>query len=131
VSCSASRVVPGAHQVVGPGTHRSSGPREVHTTGRSIDLQLLVVGVEEEGRGEEDRHGALLGRPEVGTAAVHCRGWLGGRRRRAVEEARGRDSDGVEARSAGRACVWLLLRPGGCEWIKAWRLPVEIRKGKG
>jgi hypothetical protein len=32
VSCSASRVVPGAHRVVGPGTHRGSGPREVHTT---------------------------------------------------------------------------------------------------
>jgi hypothetical protein len=31
--CSASRVVPGAHRVVGPGTHRGSGPREVHTTG--------------------------------------------------------------------------------------------------
>jgi hypothetical protein len=30
--CSASRVVPGAHRVVGPGTHRCSGPREVHTT---------------------------------------------------------------------------------------------------
>jgi hypothetical protein len=32
VSCSASWVVPGAHRVVGPGTHRGSGPREVHTT---------------------------------------------------------------------------------------------------
>jgi hypothetical protein len=32
VPCSASRVVPGAHRVVGPGTHRCSGPREVHTT---------------------------------------------------------------------------------------------------
>jgi hypothetical protein len=32
VSCSANRVVPGAHRVVGPGTHRGSGPREVHTT---------------------------------------------------------------------------------------------------
>jgi hypothetical protein len=31
--CSASRVVPGAHRVVGPGTHRGSEPREVHTTG--------------------------------------------------------------------------------------------------
>jgi hypothetical protein len=30
--CSASRVVPRAHRVVGPGTHRGSGPREVHTT---------------------------------------------------------------------------------------------------
>jgi hypothetical protein len=30
--CSPSRVVPGAHRVVGPGTHRGSGPREVHTT---------------------------------------------------------------------------------------------------
>jgi hypothetical protein len=32
VPCSASRVVPGAHRVVSPGTHRGSGPREVHTT---------------------------------------------------------------------------------------------------
>jgi hypothetical protein len=32
VLCCASRVVPGAHRVVGPGTHRGSGPREVHTT---------------------------------------------------------------------------------------------------
>jgi hypothetical protein len=32
VSCGTSRVVPGAHQIVGPGTHRGSGPREVHTT---------------------------------------------------------------------------------------------------
>jgi hypothetical protein len=24
--------IPGAHRVVGPGTHRGSGPREVHTT---------------------------------------------------------------------------------------------------
>jgi hypothetical protein len=32
MSCSASRVVPRAHRVVGPGTHRGRGPREVHTT---------------------------------------------------------------------------------------------------
>jgi hypothetical protein len=32
VPYNASRVVPGAHRVVGPGTHRGSGPREVHTT---------------------------------------------------------------------------------------------------
>jgi hypothetical protein len=32
VPCSTSRVVLGAHRVVGPGTHRGSGPREVHTT---------------------------------------------------------------------------------------------------
>jgi hypothetical protein len=32
VPCSASRVVSGAHRVVGPGTHQGSGPREVHTT---------------------------------------------------------------------------------------------------
>jgi hypothetical protein len=31
VSCGTSQVVPGAHRVVGPGTHRGSGPREVHT----------------------------------------------------------------------------------------------------
>jgi hypothetical protein len=32
VPCNASRVVPGAHGVVGHGTHRGSGPKEVHTT---------------------------------------------------------------------------------------------------
>jgi hypothetical protein len=32
VTCGTSRVVPGAHRVVGPGTHRGSGLREVHTT---------------------------------------------------------------------------------------------------
>jgi hypothetical protein len=32
VPCSTSLVVPWAHRVVGPGTHRGSGPREVHTT---------------------------------------------------------------------------------------------------
>jgi Pyruvate/2-oxoacid:ferredoxin oxidoreductase delta subunit len=37
VPCSASRVVPGAHRVVGPGTHRGSGPREVHTTDTNTD----------------------------------------------------------------------------------------------
>jgi hypothetical protein len=36
VPCSASRVVPGAHRVVGPDTHRGSGPREVHTTARAV-----------------------------------------------------------------------------------------------
>jgi hypothetical protein len=36
VPCSASRVVPEAHRVVGPGTHRGSGPREVHTTPRAL-----------------------------------------------------------------------------------------------
>jgi hypothetical protein len=30
--CSTSWVVPGAHRVVGLGTHLSSGPRDVHTT---------------------------------------------------------------------------------------------------
>jgi hypothetical protein len=38
VPCSASRVVPGAHRVVGPGTRRGSGPRDVHTTSASHDL---------------------------------------------------------------------------------------------
>jgi hypothetical protein len=32
VPCGTSRVVPGAHRVVCLGTHRGSGPREVHTT---------------------------------------------------------------------------------------------------
>jgi hypothetical protein len=41
VPCSASRVVPGAHRVVGPGTHRGSGPREVHTTGGWSRQRLL------------------------------------------------------------------------------------------
>jgi hypothetical protein len=40
VPCSASRVVPGAHRVVGPGTHRGSGPREVHTTRSPTKLHL-------------------------------------------------------------------------------------------
>jgi hypothetical protein len=46
VPCSASRVVPGAHGVVGPGTHRGSGPREVHTTvpcsglARDVDIKV-------------------------------------------------------------------------------------------
>jgi hypothetical protein len=72
VPCSASRVVPGAHRVVGLGTHRGSGPREVHTTvldtadrlqaltpeaGQNI-LASDVVGplepVAEEGRGENE-----------------------------------------------------------------------------
>jgi hypothetical protein len=39
--CSASRVVPGAHRVVGPGTHRGSGPREVHTTPSNDRRPLL------------------------------------------------------------------------------------------
>jgi hypothetical protein len=43
VPCSASRVVPGAHRVVGPGTHRCSGPREVHTTQRDSEEHLLAV----------------------------------------------------------------------------------------
>jgi hypothetical protein len=80
---------------------RPTGVGEEAQEGRSIDLQLLVAGVEEEGRGEEDGDDALLGRPEVGTTAVHCRGWLVRRRRRAAEEARGRDSHGVGAGSAG------------------------------
>jgi hypothetical protein len=51
VSCSASRVVPGAHRVVGPGTHRCSGPREVHTTAGPINrtgdtLSLPQAGVD-------------------------------------------------------------------------------------
>jgi hypothetical protein len=41
VSCSASRVVPGAHRVVGPGTHRGSGPREVHMTDPPVDASPL------------------------------------------------------------------------------------------
>jgi hypothetical protein len=42
VQCSASRVVPGAHQVVSPGTHRGSGPREVHTTTSAFCLCMLA-----------------------------------------------------------------------------------------
>jgi hypothetical protein len=37
-----SRVVLGAHRVVGPGTHRSSGPRDAHTT-----LTFLIFCVKE------------------------------------------------------------------------------------
>jgi hypothetical protein len=36
VPCGTSQVVLGAHRVVGPGTHRGSGPREVHTTSTTI-----------------------------------------------------------------------------------------------
>jgi hypothetical protein len=36
VPCSTSRVVLGAHRAVGLGTHRGSGPREVHTTISSL-----------------------------------------------------------------------------------------------
>jgi hypothetical protein len=39
VPCGTSRVVPGAHRVVGSSTHRGSGPREVHTTPISLDAQ--------------------------------------------------------------------------------------------
>jgi hypothetical protein len=45
VPCSASRVVPGAHRVVGPGTHRGSGPREVHTTIPSAAVTRAAVPV--------------------------------------------------------------------------------------
>jgi hypothetical protein len=41
--CSASRVVPGAHRVVGPGTHRGSGPREVHTTRRQPERNTAAL----------------------------------------------------------------------------------------
>jgi hypothetical protein len=41
VPCNRSRVVPGAHRVVGPGTHRGSGPREVHTTGGLMYILML------------------------------------------------------------------------------------------
>jgi hypothetical protein len=50
VPCSASRVVPGAHRVVGPGTHRGSGPREVHTTGVSEDSRRVDIDSLEEAR---------------------------------------------------------------------------------
>jgi hypothetical protein len=42
VPCGTSRAVPGAHRIVDPGTHRGSGPREVHTTPEA--LPLTVVG---------------------------------------------------------------------------------------
>jgi hypothetical protein len=42
VPCGRSRVVPGAHRVVGPGTHRGSGPREVHTTTASLTLKNAI-----------------------------------------------------------------------------------------
>jgi hypothetical protein len=44
VPCSASRVVPAAHRVVGPVTHRGSGPREVHTTGSTHHLPPPTTG---------------------------------------------------------------------------------------
>jgi hypothetical protein len=45
VPCSASRVVPGAHRVVGPGTHRGSGPREVHTTTAMTAATVATAGL--------------------------------------------------------------------------------------
>jgi hypothetical protein len=42
VPCSASWVVPGAHRVVGPGTHRGSGPREVHTIVHKVVNRKVV-----------------------------------------------------------------------------------------
>jgi hypothetical protein len=45
VPCSASRVVTRAHRVVGPGTHRGSGPREVHTTIPSAAVTRAAVPV--------------------------------------------------------------------------------------
>jgi hypothetical protein len=68
VPCSASRVVPGAHRVVGPGTHRGSGPREVHTTegvGHHVagELDELIVGTCTK-HGEELVHGGAA-----------CPGW--------------------------------------------------------
>jgi hypothetical protein len=47
VPCSSSRVVPGAHRVVGPSTHRGSGPREVHTT--TPDRQVFMAAGETPG----------------------------------------------------------------------------------
>jgi hypothetical protein len=43
VPCNASRVVPGAHRVVSPGTHRGSGPREVHTTVGAREIAHLLT----------------------------------------------------------------------------------------
>jgi hypothetical protein len=37
-----NRVVPAAHRVVGPGTHRGSGPREVHTTVDPLSLTISL-----------------------------------------------------------------------------------------
>jgi hypothetical protein len=43
VSCSPIRVVPGAHRVVGPSTHLSSGPRDVHTIAACIGPYISLV----------------------------------------------------------------------------------------
>jgi hypothetical protein len=46
VPCGTSRVVPGAHRVVGPGTNRGSGLREVHMTlSARFSLELSVCKV--------------------------------------------------------------------------------------
>jgi hypothetical protein len=60
--------------------------------GSRLGWQLCTAGV-----GLVDGDGAQQRRLEVGTATVS------------------------ELDPRGWACVWLLLRPGGCEWIKAWR----------
>jgi hypothetical protein len=50
VPCGTSRVVPGAHRVVGPGTHRGSGPREAHTTPSHTQAQVSATRPVAEGK---------------------------------------------------------------------------------
>jgi hypothetical protein len=99
VPCGTSRVVPGAHQVVGPGTHRGSGPREVHTTGLGVGPAAVVA--------------APLYRPREALACglrwEAARTWSGSdlrpspRRRQSEDSADGRGTH-VSQRGAGRGC---------------------------
>jgi hypothetical protein len=45
MSHSTSRVVPWSHRVVGPGTHLSSGPRDVHTTVALKPAEAAQIGI--------------------------------------------------------------------------------------
>jgi hypothetical protein len=74
VPCGTSPVVPGAHRVVGPSTHRGSGPREVHTTGSSL-LSHWIWGHEASGTEAGERRGDVevgerRGATEVGKATA-------------------------------------------------------------
>jgi hypothetical protein len=67
VPCSASRVVPGAHRVVGPGTHRGSGPREVHTTTPKLVASSGVAQGDSKGNGASLFFGTHTSKPKF-----HC-----------------------------------------------------------
>jgi hypothetical protein len=105
VPCSASRVVPGAHRVVGPGTHRGSGPREVHTTGGAVALVLAR---------EKARSGlnSCACRGEGSRRSPHSRSWHGSAW--VVRDVR---------RTAATAQWHEAARPFGACGYSAWRQP--------